>query len=85
MDKKNKIDTHSISNELLKLILQYETKRDMSGPLKKSFVIKAIKGTFPKLTEEQIDLISEMIDIIILFHKIHKSTNIFKNCLKCLQ
>ena len=72
-----KIDYHALTNEIFKLMLQYDKKKDMSGIMKKSLVIKIIKTNY-KLTEDQIELIDNFIDVVILFYKVHKTTGCFK-------
>ncbi len=72
-----KIDYHALTNEIFKLMLQYDKKKDISGIMKKSLVIKIIKTNY-KLTEDQIELIDNFIDIVILFYKVHKTTGCFK-------
>ena len=72
-----KIDYHALTNEIFKLMLQYDKKKDISGIMKKSLVIKIIKTNY-KLTEDQIELISNFIDVVILFYKVHKTTGCFK-------
>ena len=73
----NKIDFSAVANEVLKLMLHYDDKTNMSGVMKKSLVIKIIKSHY-KLTEDQLELIDNFIDIVILFYKVHKTTNCFK-------
>lgn len=80
MDKKNMINKRELVNEVLKLMLQFDNK-SISGTEKKEAVLKVLKNHY-QLTEEQIDLIDNFIDIIILFHKINKTTN-YKCCFKC--
>ena len=72
-----KIDYHALTNEIFKLMLQYDKKKDISGIMKKSLVIKIIKTNY-KLTEDQIELIDKFIDVVILFYKVHKTTGCFK-------
>lgn len=73
----NKIDFSAVANEVLKLMLHYDDKTNMSGMMKKSLVIKIIKSHY-KLTEDQLELIDNFIDIVILFYKVHNTTNCFK-------
>jgi hypothetical protein len=82
MSENNKLDFSAVVNEVFKLMLHYDEKKDMSGIMKKSMVLKILKSHY-KLTEDQIELISNFIDIIVLFHKIHRGSNLFKNCWKC--
>lgn len=82
MTDNNKIDFYALVNEVMRLMLQYDEKKGMSGLLKKNNVMKIIKNHY-KLTEDQIELIDNFIDIIVLFHKIHKGSNLFKSCWKC--
>jgi hypothetical protein len=80
--EENKIDFTAVANEVFKLMLQFDNKKDMSGIMKKSLVLKILKSHY-KLTKDQIDLISNFIDIVILFYKVHKGSSLFKNCWKC--
>ena len=82
MSDNNKLDFSAVVNEVFKLMLNYDEKKDMSGIMKKSMVLKIIKSHYA-LTEDQIELISNFIDIIVLFHKIHRGSNLFKNCWRC--
>jgi hypothetical protein len=82
MTDNNKLDFSAVVNEVMRLMLHYDEKKDMSGIMKKSMVLKILKSHY-KLTEDQIELISNFIDIIVLFHKIHRGSNLFKNCWKC--
>jgi metal-responsive CopG/Arc/MetJ family transcriptional regulator len=80
MDKKIMINKRELVNEVLKLMLQFENK-NISGTEKKDAVLKVLKNHY-ELTEDQVDLIDNFIDVIILFHKIHRTNN-YKCCFKC--
>ena len=61
MDKKNMINKRELVNEVLKLMLQFENK-NITGTEKKEAVLKVLKNHY-QLTEEQIDLIDNFIDV----------------------
>lgn len=78
-----KLDISAVVNEVLKLMLQFENKRQMNGRAKKELLLKVIKNHYTNLTDDHMELISNFVDVIVLFHKIHRGSSLFKSCWKC--
>ena len=74
-----KIDYYALASDVFKLMLQFENK-NITGKKKKAEVLTIIKNHY-NLSEDQIDLINNFIDIIILFYKVNKNHN--NKCFKC--